>query len=475
MDMPMRRTGGVPALRGAAVAFILMNVVLATAPAGAASPRGPNESTATGYTAHAPILIIGDANFTPENGVVGGSGTSGAPYLIEGWNISAASTDGLAIYNTTAHVLVRHVYIHGGWDAATDWGHNGIFLWNAVNVRIDNSTFDDNVAGVLTEGAVGVTVDACLFTANPFGGAIVYGNQVVVGNSTFHGNGLGFRGGGDGVLVQDNEFYLNDPGGMLLDSGSGVTVRENDFADGLHEFLEYVGATNVRLYHNNILDEVPPYTSPNATLYFDDGYPTGGNYWSMYSGYDNCTGPAQNVCTGGDGIGDTPFPAWVGLQVDHYPLMHPFGTHTRPPEVSLEVSPARLYPSDILVSNASRSADPDGPAAALRFRWRWGDGSSHDPSLGSWDTPWSSSPTSVHTYERPGTYTVSLEVIDVYGWTNETSVSVVVAPRPFDWTPWLPWIVVSIAIVTLVGTMVWWQRRWEKKHPDWTQGRRPHS
>ena len=38
---------------------------------------------------------------------------------------------------------------------------------------------------------------------------------------------------------------------------------------------------------------------------WDNGYPSGGNYWSVYSGVDNNHGINQDI-PGSDGIGDTP-------------------------------------------------------------------------------------------------------------------------------------------------------------------------
>jgi len=38
---------------------------------------------------------------------------------------------------------------------------------------------------------------------------------------------------------------------------------------------------------------------------WDNGYPSGGYYWSDYNGTDSYSGPYQDL-TGSDGIGDTP-------------------------------------------------------------------------------------------------------------------------------------------------------------------------
>jgi parallel beta-helix repeat protein len=50
---------------------------------------------------------------------------------------------------------------------------------------------------------------------------------------------------------------------------------------------------------------------------WDDGYPSGGNYWSDYTGVDLKSGSHQNE-TGSDEIGDTPY------NQDNYPLMRPY-------------------------------------------------------------------------------------------------------------------------------------------------------
>src|SRR3989337_2369104 len=57
---------------------------------------------ASAYVPRAPILIVGDAAFTPDNGVTGGSGTPSDPYMIEGWDIDASAADGTAMLSPTA-------------------------------------------------------------------------------------------------------------------------------------------------------------------------------------------------------------------------------------------------------------------------------------------------------------------------------------------------------------------------------------
>lgn len=73
-----------------------------------------------------------------------------------------------------------------------------------------------------------------------------------------------------------------------------------------------LGGSSNKIYHNDFIDN----TSPGFVLgennnVWDDGYPSGGNYWSDYTGVD----------ADGDGIGDTAYA--VGGIIDRYPLMNP--------------------------------------------------------------------------------------------------------------------------------------------------------
>jgi len=88
--------------------------------------------------------------------------------------------------------------------------------------------------------------------------------------------------------------------------------------------------------------------SPSNT--WDDGYPSGGNYWSDYNGTDYYRGPHQNE-TGSDGIGDTPY-IFINTainranddNVDRYPLMKPINISSQPPTSTSSLSPTSSPP-----------------------------------------------------------------------------------------------------------------------------------
>jgi parallel beta-helix repeat protein len=76
--------------------------------------------------------------------------------------------------------------------------------------------------------------------------------------------------------------------------------------------------------NNNFINNAKHAYSSGSTNIWDDGYPSGGNYWSDYAGVDFYRGPYQNE-TGSDGLGDTSYVIDVNNR-DNYPLMAPLNT-----------------------------------------------------------------------------------------------------------------------------------------------------
>jgi parallel beta-helix repeat protein len=120
---------------------------------------------------------------------------------------------------------------------------------------------------------------------------------------------------------------------LVTNNYIGVSIydsEENIVFSNTIELSSYYGiyfcrSINNVIYHNNFLNNTNQAFNREENV-FDNGYPSGGNYWSDYTGVDQKSGPNQDQ-PGSDGIGDTSYSIFPHGE-DHYPLMYPYGTET---------------------------------------------------------------------------------------------------------------------------------------------------
>jgi len=135
-------------------------------------------------------------------------------------------------------------------------------------------------------------------------------------------------------IVKNNEYgiYIT-----TRNTSSNNTITRNNIKNN-YLGLWLMGANN-SIYHNNFINntqqvEVKIRGKPcghgayNWTNIWDDGYPSGGNYWSDYNGTDLYRGPKQDQL-GSDGIGDTPY-IIIKNNRDNYPYMRPISVEVPP-------------------------------------------------------------------------------------------------------------------------------------------------
>src|SRR5712664_3697610 len=137
--------------------------------------------SARAATSHGPILIQGNSDFEPTNGVVSGSGTSSDPYIIAGWDIDARSTDGIVVLNTTASFIIRSVTVHSGGTS-----RNGIVFQNVTAARIENSTVSYDASGILVRDSSDIALFGNGVTVNTWDGIAVFDSRRI----TMNGNNV---------------------------------------------------------------------------------------------------------------------------------------------------------------------------------------------------------------------------------------------------------------------------------------------
>ncbi|UCE37260.1 MAG: right-handed parallel beta-helix repeat-containing protein [Thermoplasmata archaeon] len=141
--------------------------------------------------------------------------------------------------------------------------------------------------------------------------------------------------------ILNNIVISNEKGIALFDCFDNIVAR-NTVLYNDHGIRLSSSSSNNRVFHNQIISNTHQAFNWENNNFWDDGYPSGGNYWSDYTGIDINSGPNQDQ-PGSDGIGDTPYTAIEGPSggQDNYPLMDPGGGYEPeflPPELCITVS-----------------------------------------------------------------------------------------------------------------------------------------
>ncbi|MFQ5884500.1 MAG: NosD domain-containing protein [Thermoplasmata archaeon] len=161
---------------------------------------------------HDPIQIIGNSNFTFENGVVSGNGTWDDPFVIGGWDITSPGGRAMYIENTTAHFRIENVFIH---DTVVD---AGIYMVESSNGTVVDSLLENNAVAVCFAFSSNISISATNITDFEVGVRIWNSSNIRVGGLTFEsGRRLLDIRGSSSVTVQDN---TGDQGGLYIDGTS---------------------------------------------------------------------------------------------------------------------------------------------------------------------------------------------------------------------------------------------------------------
>jgi hypothetical protein len=116
-------------------------------------------------------------------------------------------------------------------------------------------------------------------------------------------------------IFQNN--IISNWNGISLNHCNGNVISENAVALNVNEGIKLQDSLNNSIYHNNFIDNAAQTGMSNSIDTWDDGYPSGGNYWSDYTErYPNATE------TDDSGIWNTPY-VLDGNNQDNYPLMFP--------------------------------------------------------------------------------------------------------------------------------------------------------
>jgi parallel beta-helix repeat protein len=201
---------------------------------------------------------------------------------------------------------------------------NGIYLDNSSINTISENNVANNYRGIWLSRSSNNNIVGNNITANNWDGITLYDssyNDIFGNNITAnYRDGIGLYASSSINNIQRNNMINNQHDGIGLYTFSNHnSISENNIANNYGSiWLSESSFTSI--YHNNFINNTKRAATLSSVLnIWDDGYPSGGNYWSDYNGTDLYSGPHQNI-TGSDGIGDHPYIIDENNQ-DNYPLM----------------------------------------------------------------------------------------------------------------------------------------------------------
>jgi len=236
---------------------------------------------------------------------------------------------GISFYSSSNNSIVGNLVIGNNYD--------GIVIGSSSYNRI----VGNNITG---NNGMGIRINYDKYTD-------VSGNNIA--NNLF---GIGLFGSSYNSIV-GNSISENDANAVWLSQDSSDnTACGNNIANN-NCGISIDSSSNNFLYHNTIANNTQQVYTYNSVNIWDDNYPSGGNYWSDYTGADS----------NNDGIGDTPYPIDAD-NVDRYPYMKAWA------------STVYLYPSTI-ITDAGMTFNIDIIASSFQNLWTWQAGIQWDPTI----------------------------------------------------------------------------------------------
>jgi len=201
------------------------------------------------------LTIIGR---TMENTIIDGNGTADVIFQVTASNV--------VIENFTLRNTDKDFSVQG----------TAIRIYRATNVKVNKVITRNNYCGIELRSSNFTKITSCQISDSVYG------------------------------------VYLRDK--SLNNTFIGNTITNN--SNGIH-IAEPTSQYNI-FHHNNLINNTNQVSLAGGLNYFDNGYPSGGNYWSNHAAQDLKHGPYQNE-TGSDGILDEPY----ANAPDNYPFAYP--------------------------------------------------------------------------------------------------------------------------------------------------------
>jgi parallel beta-helix repeat protein len=177
-----------------------------------------------------------------------------------------------------------------------------------TNSLISQNQIENSDIGIKIWRGSNNSIASNYLTGNEFGLSIHFSasNNVYWNNISNNNQGISLSGPSGNNIYRN--IISNNQNGIYLDWANNNTIYNNNFINNTRHFYDTT-------------EKIFPWLAPSSNHNWNQTYPSGGNYWSNFTGVDLKSGENQNL-TGSDGIIDTPYNLYIN-NTDGYPLTDP--------------------------------------------------------------------------------------------------------------------------------------------------------
>jgi parallel beta-helix repeat protein len=236
------------------------------------------------------------------------------------------------VYNFGTSGFILDHFVHEIDTSNTVDGKLIYYFRNQEDLLVTTETCP-NIGLLIVSDSRNITVSNLTLSNNGIAITLAFTNNSIIENNELSGNYYA-------IWLQSscyNTIKMNHVSGsigcaVVVYATAGSYATNNTIICNMIDTIENSGngimlaraVFNNKIFHNSFVNVYPPVElyRTQGTNAWDDGYPSGGNYWSDYSDFDLYSGLNQNE-PGSDGIWDHPYVIDANNQ-DNYPLVSPW-------------------------------------------------------------------------------------------------------------------------------------------------------
>jgi len=334
------------------------------------------------------------------------------------------------------------------------------------NILVENNVSENAESGLLLITSSNNDIHRNDITYNKWGIQLSYSlllpargrNNIIRNNNVANNYEAIVLSASENNTISGNKIIKNKHYGLTLGFSSDNNIILDNVIMGNEYGIWIDRSSHNFIYHNNFINNtihagVSPYKSSTNT--WDDGYPSGGNYWGDYQGADLKSGQNQDQLVG-DGIGDIPYVISDNNQ-DKYPLMSAWKKLS---SINLSAPKNAVFGQTINISAGLFDEELNPiPGATINFYLvedhllKW---------LGSSSTNLNGVATIDHKCLNSGAFQIHAEYLgnQLYGNATATQQLIVTEVRSYII---VVWILIVTSVIVIVGVLKWKMKNKDKK------------